>query len=68
MSNVSNPAPVAVGNAKAYAATIAGGIALIAVYIIDQVTGKVLPPEICAAVQTVITGLAVWLVPHDLGS
>lgn len=55
------------GVAKSVAAVAAGALATIVVYVIDQVTGKTLPPEIVAAAQTLITTLAVFFTPHQLG-
>lgn len=68
MANTGAGAVSAQGNAKAIAAGLAGAVATILVYAIDQATGKALPPEIVASVQTLMTGLAVWLTPHNLGS
>lgn len=53
------------GAAKSVAAIAAGALATIVVYVVDQVTGKTLPPEIVAAVQTLVTTAAVYFVPHS---
>lgn len=65
----STPAPVpasavTAGNNKAYAALAAGAASTIIVYVIDQFLPHPLPPEIVAAVQTLVGAGAVWMTPH----
>lgn len=57
-----NPPPA--GMNKAVASIASGAASVIAIYIINQVIPHPLPAEIVAAVQTLVTSLAVWLVPH----
>ena len=57
------PAPAG-GNLKAYAATAAGSLSTILVYVVDQFMPHPLPPEIVAAVQTLVTVAAVYFTPH----
>ena len=68
MSVQPSPPSPAGSNAKAYAAVVAGALATIVVYVIDQITKSPMPPEIVAAVQTLVTAALVWFVPHNLGS
>lgn len=58
-----SPAPTT-GSGKAVAAVIAGSLATIIVYIVDQFLKTPLPTEIVAAVQTLFTAGAVYIVPH----
>lgn len=61
---MADPTP---GAAKSVAAVAAGALATIVVYVIDQMSGKTLPPEIVAAAQTLITTVAVFFTPHSFG-
>lgn len=53
-----------IGNNKAIASGIAGAVTIVAVYVINQFMTSPLPPEIVAAVQTIVTTAIVWYVPH----
>lgn len=57
-----NPPPT--GSNKAIASIASGAASVIVVYIVNQVIPHPLPAEIVAAVQTLLTTLAVWLTPH----
>ncbi|HYM33428.1 MAG TPA: hypothetical protein VEU47_19165 [Candidatus Cybelea sp.] len=62
-----NPDPhsgAPIGNNKAYAAIAAGALSTIVIYVVDQFLKSPLPPEICAAVQTLLSTAAVYLTPH----
>lgn len=64
------PPPV-VGIGKATAATAAGALSIILVWVVNQVLQAkgltVLPAEIVAAVQTLVTVAAVYFTPHGGG-
>lgn len=62
MANI--PAAPTQGNNKAIATVLAGAGATILVYIIDQFTPHPLPPEIVAALQTLLSGAACYFTPH----
>ena len=68
MTQAGGPVSPAQGYGKAIAATLAGALATIIVFVIDQVIHSTLPPDIVAAVQTVVTTVTVLVVPHDFGS
>lgn len=53
------------GFGKSVAAVGAGSLSVIVVYIVNQMIVHPLPAEITAAIQTLITTLAVYLTPHD---
>lgn len=54
-----------IGPNKAIAAGMAGAVATIMIYVIDQFLKVPLPPEICAAVQTVVVTGFVYFTPHS---
>lgn len=55
------------GPNKAIAAGVGGALAVVLTYIVDQLIPHPLPPEIVAAVQTIVVTGLVWLVPHKFG-
>ena len=64
---MADPTP---GMAKAGAAVVAGALSTIVVYVLDTyVVGAAhqLPAEIVGAIQTLITGAAVFFTPHKFG-
>ena len=64
------PGPIGLG--KSMAAVAAGALSTIIIYILDMILKKegmdALPAGIEAAVQTLITTVAVYITPHDIGS
>ena len=52
------------GNNKAYAAIIAGAATTIIVYAVDAIAKTTMPPDIVAAIQTLVTVAAVYFTPH----
>jgi hypothetical protein len=55
-----------IGYGKTVASGAVGGLTIIVVYVIEQLTGHRLPTEITAAVQTVLTTAAVYFTHHTL--
>ena len=55
-----------IGYGKSIAAGVAGAVATIAIYVIEQWSGHALPAEITTAIQTVITVGAVFVTPRTL--
>lgn len=55
-----------IGYGKSIAAVLAGAVATIAIYIVEQWSGHPLPAEITNSIQTVFTAGAVFLTPHTL--
>ena len=60
------PAAPAQGYGKSIAAVAAGIATTGIVALADQYLPHPLPGEAVSLVQLVVTGLVVWLVPHDL--
>ena len=56
--------PAQVGTNKAVAAGLAGAVTTIVAYVLDQFVKTPIPLELVAAIQTVITTLLVYFVPH----
>jgi hypothetical protein len=52
------------GKGKLVAASLAGAVALVVIYILNTALKISLPPEICAAIQTIFTSGAVYFTPH----
>lgn len=52
------------GSNKAIASILGGAASVVLIYIIDQFVKTPLPPEICAAVQTIVITALVYFVPH----
>lgn len=60
-----NPTPVPqIGNGKVYAAGISGAAVVVLAWVLHQFAHVDLPPEVQASVQTILTGAAVYFVPH----
>jgi len=55
-----------IGYGKTIAAGTAGALTTIVAFVVEQWTGHPLPTEITAAVQTVITAVAVYFTHHTL--
>ncbi len=58
------PAPAPLGNNKTYAAALAGAVTVVASWAIVTFTHVTLPPEVVAAVQTILTIGGVYFTPH----
>lgn len=58
------PKPPGTGNNKAYAAMFAGSATTIIVYAVDAIAKTTMPPDIVAAIQTLVTLAAVYFTPH----
>ncbi|HEY1858676.1 hypothetical protein [Acidocella sp.] len=56
------------GANKAIFAGLGGAVAIVLIYIIDQVVRTPLPPEICAAAQTIVVTCLVYFVPRKFGN
>lgn len=61
---MNDPTP---GVAKTVGAVLAGSLATIIVYVVDQFLPHPLPPEIASAVQAVFTVGVVYFTPHSVG-
>jgi len=64
MANPNPNPPPQPGYNKLVAASAAGAVTTIGAYVINQIIGVAVPPEISAAVTTLLAGLAQFLMPE----
>jgi hypothetical protein len=67
-TNVNPPSPSNPGYGKLGAAVIGGAVATLVIGIINHASPGLLDPSMDAALQTLFTAGAVWIVPHSLSN
>jgi uncharacterized membrane-anchored protein len=74
MTNVGNPqpqpqppAPAPVGNNKWIASGISGAVVVVVMWVLQQFAHVMVPPEVAAALTTIIGTALVYFVPHGGG-
>ena len=68
MSDLTKSGGAGGGYGKLGAAMVGGALATFVAGLIDHYVPGLLTPTMDAALQTLVTAGAVWIVPHDMGS